>query len=109
MQKYIFIICISTISFLGCRSTHKPVQVEKEPEKRVEIPKVDDSKKGAQKNQETEQQVKIEEVAVTARERKVKNMPLDRLQILSKSNTAIGAFTSVTSDILPQVLHNTEE
>jgi len=109
MQKYVFIFCILTTTFLGCRSTHKPVQAEKEPEKRVEIPKVDDSKKDAQKNQEADQLVKIEEVAITARERKVKDMPLEGLQIMSKSMTAGGEFMSVRADILPPVLHNTEE
>lgn len=109
MQKYVFIFCILTITFLGCRSTHKPVQAEKEPERQVEVPKIEDSKKDAQKNQEADQLVKIEEVAITARERKVKNMPLDGLQIMSKSMTAGGEFMSVRADILPPVLHNTEE
>ncbi|MCH7678370.1 VWA domain-containing protein [candidate division KSB1 bacterium] len=109
MQKYVFIFCILTTIFLGCRSTHKPVQAEKEPERQVEVPKVEDSKKDAQKNQEADQLVRIEEVAITTRERKVKNMPLDRLQIMSKSMTAGGEFMSARADILPPVLHNTEE
>ena len=109
MQKYVFIFCILTTTFLGCRSTHKPVQAEKEPERQVEVPKVEDSKKDAQKDQEADQLVRIEEVAITTRERKVKNMPLDRLQIMSKSMTAGGEFMSARADILPPVLHNTEE
>lgn len=85
------------------------MQAEKEPERQVEVPKVEDSKKDAQKNQEADQLVRIEEVATTTRERKVKNMPLDRLQIMSKSMTAGGEFMSARADILPPVLHNTEE
>jgi len=108
MQKCILIIIVLTAALLGCRSTQKPVQVEKEPKKQVEVPKVDDSKKDAQKDQEVHQLVKTEEVVITARERKGKNIPLQSLQVLSKSFTANGEFTSVRPDILP-IPHNTEE
>ena len=87
MQKCILIIIVLTAALLGCRSTQKPVQVEKEPKKQVEVPKVDDSKKDAQKDQEVHQLVKTEEVVITARERKGKNIPLQSLQVLSKSFT----------------------
>ena len=110
MQKYIFIFFILTTAFLGCRSTQKPVQVEKGPERQVEVPKVDDSKKDAQKDQDIDQLFKTEEVVVTdmaVRERKVKNMPLQSFQLLSKS-VAVGDFTTAKPDILP-IPHNTEE
>ncbi|MCH8021348.1 VWA domain-containing protein [candidate division KSB1 bacterium] len=110
MQKYIFIFFILTTAFLGCRSTQKPVQVEKGPERQVEVPKVDDSKKDAQKDQDIDQLFKTEEVVVTdmaVRERKVKNMPLQSFQLLSKS-VAVGNFTTAKPDILP-IPHNTEE
>jgi len=87
MQKYIFMFFILTTAFLGCRSTQKPVQVEKGPERQVEVPKVDDSKKDAQKDQDIDQLFKTEEVVVTdmaVRERKGKNMPLQSFQLLSK-------------------------
>ncbi|MCH7753874.1 VWA domain-containing protein [candidate division KSB1 bacterium] len=110
MQKYIFIFFILTTAFLGCRSTQKPVQVEKGPERQVEVPKVDDSKKDAQKHQEVDKPVKTEEWVVTDmafRERKGKNMPLQSFQLLSKS-VAAGNFTTAKPDILP-IPHNTEE
>jgi len=110
MQKYIFIFFILTTAFLGCRSTHKPEQVEKEPERQVEVPKVDDSRKDAQKQQEVDKPVKTEELVVTdmaVRERKGKNMPLESFQLLSKS-VAVGNFTTAKPDILP-IPHNTEE
>ncbi|MCH7676783.1 VWA domain-containing protein [candidate division KSB1 bacterium] len=110
MQKYIFIFFILTTAFLGCRSTQKPVQVEKGPERQVEVPKVDDSKKDAQKDQDIDQLFKTEEVVVTdmaVRERKGKNMPLQSFQLLSKS-VAVGNFTTAKPDILP-IPHNTEE
>ena len=110
MQKYVFIFCILTTTFLGCRSTQKPVQVEKGPERQVEVPKVDDSKKDAQKHQEVDKPVKTEEWVVTDmafRERKGKNMPLQSFQLLSKS-VAVGNFTTAKPDILP-IPHNTEE
>ncbi len=111
MQKYIFILCILTTAFLGCRSTQKPVQVGKEPEKRVEVPKVYDSKKDAQKDQEVDKPVKTEKLVVTdmaVRESKGKNMPVQSFQVLSKSYTTLGEFTSARPDILP-IPHNTEE
>jgi len=111
MQKYIFIFFILTTAFLGCRSTQKPVQVEKEPERQVEVPKVEDSKKDAQKHQEVDKPVQTEELVVTdmaVRERKGKNMPLQNYQVLSKSFTATGELTSARPDILP-IPHNTEE
>ncbi|MCH8955629.1 VWA domain-containing protein [candidate division KSB1 bacterium] len=110
MQKYIFMFFILTTAFLGCRSTQKPVQVEKGPERQVEVPKVDDSKKDAQKHQEVDKPVKTEEWVVTDmafRERKGKNMPLQSFQLLSKS-VAVGNFTTAKPDILP-IPHNTEE
>ncbi|MCH8873590.1 VWA domain-containing protein, partial [candidate division KSB1 bacterium] len=110
MQKYIFMFFILTTAFLGCRSTQKPVQVEKEPERQVEVPKVDDSKKDAQKHQEVDKPVKTEELVVTdmaVRESKGKNMPLQSFQLLSKS-VAVGNFTTAKPDILP-IPHNTEE
>ena len=54
MQKYIFILWVLTAAFWGCRSNHKPVQAEKEPETQVEVPKVEDSKKDAQKHQDVD-------------------------------------------------------
>ena len=110
MQKYIFIFFVLTAAFLGCRSTQKPVQVEKGPERQVEVPKVDDAKKDAQKDQDIDQLFKTEEVVVTdmaVRERKVKNMHLQIFQLLSKS-VAVGNFTTAKPDILP-IPHNTEE
>ena len=110
MQKYIFIFFILTTAFLGCRSTHKPEQVEKEPESQIEVRKVDDARKDAQKHQEVDKLVKTEELVVTdmaVRERKGKNMPLESFQLLSKSVVA-GNFTTARPDILP-IPHNTEE
>ncbi len=110
MQKFIVIVSILATAFWGCRGTQKPVQVEKEPESQVEVPKVEDARKDDKKNQETDKANLTEELVVVdaqVREKKEKNMPLQSIELLSGSFTA-GNFTTARPDILP-IPHNTEE